>query len=111
PSKCSYCWSSEEGSPVMSIETIKEVVEWLRDFRDDPVTFTFHGGEALLAEGLSNLSPAFALQTNLWKMTPELAGILAEYDIPIGSSLDGPEELNDMQRGKGYYKKTMRGYE
>jgi len=124
PSKCSYCWSSEEGSPVMSIETIKEVVEWLRDFRDDPVTFTFHGGEPLLAgadfyrkalpllaEGLSHLSPAFALQTNLWKMTPELAGILAEYDIPIGSSLDGPEELNDLQRGKGYYKKTMRGYE
>jgi len=124
PSKCSYCWSSEEGSPVMSIETIKEVVTWLSDFRDDPVTFTFHGGEPLLAgadfyrkalplltEGLSHLKPALALQTNLWKMTPELARILAEYDIPIGSSLDGPRELTDLQRGKGYYEKTMRGYE
>lgn len=124
PSKCSYCWSSEEGSPVMSIETIKEVVKWLKDYRDDPVTFTFHGGEPLLAgadfyrkalpllaEGLSHLSPAFALQTNLWKLTPELAQILAEYNIPIGSSLDGPRELTDLQRGKGYYDKTMRGYE
>ena len=120
PSNCSYCWSSEEGSPVMSIETIKEVVKWLKDFRDDPVTFTFHGGEPLLAGAdfyrealplLADLTPAFALQTNLWKMTPELARILAEYNIPIGSSLDGPEELNDLQRGAGYYKKTMQGYE
>ncbi|HID27912.1 MAG TPA: TIGR04083 family peptide-modifying radical SAM enzyme [Methanosarcinales archaeon] len=124
PSNCSYCWSSEEGSPVMSIETIKEVVKWLKNFRDDPVTFTFHGGEPLLAgadfyrkalpllaEGLSHLRPAFALQTNLWKLTPELAQILAEYNIPIGSSLDGPKELNDLQRGKGYYEKTMQGYE
>ncbi|GFO96866.1 arylsulfatase [groundwater metagenome] len=108
----------------MSIETIKEVVEWLKDFRNEPVTFTFHGGEPLLAgadfyrealplltEGLSHLKPALALQTNLWKMTPELAQILAEYDIPIGSSLDGPEELTDLQRGKGYYEKTMQGYE
>ncbi len=124
PSKCSYCWSSEKGSPVMSIETIKEVVTWLKNFRNEPVTFTFHGGEPLmagadfyrealplLAEGLSHLKPAFAMQTNLWLMTPELAKILAEYDIPLGSSLDGPEELNDLQRGKGYYKKTMQGYE
>lgn len=124
PAKCSYCWSSEKGSPVMSIETIKEVVKWLKDFRNEPVTFTFHGGEPLLAgadfyrealpllaQGLSHMKPAFALQTNLWRMTPELAQILAEYDIPIGSSLDGPEELTDFQRGKGYYEKTLQGFE
>ena len=123
PSNCSYCWSSEEGSPIMSIETIEEVVKWLKDFRDDGVTFTFHGGEPLLAgaefykkalpllsEGLSHLKPAFALQTNLWKLTPELARVLAEYDIPIGSSIDGPRELNDLQRGEGYFDKTMQGY-
>ena len=124
PSHCSYCWSSEEGSPMMSIETISDVVEWLKNFRNDRVTFTFHGGEPLLAgadfyrqalpmlsEGLSHLNPEFAMQTNLWRMTPELAEILAEYNVPLGSSIDGPEELNDSQRGKGYYKKTMRGYE
>jgi uncharacterized protein len=123
PSKCSYCWSSDERSPIMSIETIKEVVKWLKDFRNEPVTFTFHGGEPLLAgakfyrealplltEGLSHLKPALAMQTNLWKMTPELAQILADYDIPIGSSLDGPQEITDHQRGKGYYDKTLDGY-
>ncbi|EKF84733.1 TIGR04083 family peptide-modifying radical SAM enzyme [Methanobacterium formicicum] len=124
PSDCEYCWSSEEGSPVMDIDVIKETVEWLKDFRMEPVTFTFHGGEPLLAgydffsealpllaEELAHLKPAFALQTNLWNLTPKMAQLFKEYNIPIGSSLDGPEELNDLQRGKGYYQKTMRGYE
>lgn len=124
PSNCKYCWSSEESSPVMTVDIVKEVVEWLKDFREEPVTFTFHGGEPLLAgydffkqalpliaEGLAQLKPAFALQTNLWNLTDELAELFKEYEIPIGSSLDGPEELNDLQRGDGYFKKTMRGYE
>jgi uncharacterized protein len=34
----------------MSIEMIGSIVAWLKDFRSDPVTFTFHGGEPLLAE-------------------------------------------------------------
>ena len=123
PGNCSYCWSSEEKSPIMSIETIKEVVEWLKNFREDLVTFTFHGGEPLLAgadfyrealpmlaEGVKPKKVAFAIQTNLWKMTDEIAEIFAEYDIPIGSSLDGPKELNDFQRGEGYFERTMRGY-
>ena len=124
PSKCSYCWSSEEGSPVMSIDIVREVVAWLKDFREDRVTFTFHGGEPLLAgaefyrqalpllsQELQKLSPEFAIQTNLWRMTPEIAQILAEYHVPIGSSIDGPEDITDSQRGKGYFKKTMQGYE
>jgi uncharacterized protein len=124
PSDCKYCWSSEEGSPVMTVDIIKDVIEWLEDFRNEPVTFTFHGGEPLLAgydffkealpllaEGLANLKPAFALQTNLWNLTDEMAELFKEYEIPIGSSLDGPEELNDLQRGEGYYKKTINGYE
>ena len=124
PSKCSYCWSSEEGSPIMSIETIRDVVAWLKNFREDRVTFTFHGGEPLLAgpefyrqalpllsQELQHLNPEFAMQTNLWRMTPEIAQILAEYHVPIGSSIDGPGEITDSQRGKGYFEKTMRGYD
>ena len=124
PSNCNYCWSSEENSPIMDIKIIEEVVEWLKNFRDEPITFTFHGGEPLLAgyeffqealtlltEGLKNLKPALAIQTNLWNLTPELAQLLKKYDIPVGSSLDGPLKLNDLQRGEGYYEKTMQGYE
>ncbi len=123
PSDCNYCWSSEEGSPVMDMEIILEMVEWLKDFREEPVTFTFHGGEPLLAgydffkealalisNELSHLNPAFAIQTNLWYMTDELAELFSQYNIPIGSSLDGPEELNDFQRGEGYFERTIKGY-
>jgi uncharacterized protein len=124
PARCSYCWSSEHGSPVMSVDTVKEVVAWLRNFGEERVTFTFHGGEPLLAGPdfyrealpllsgeLSHMKPDFAMQTNLWLMTPELAEILAEYHIPLGSSIDGPEQLNDLQRGIGYFRRTMKGYE
>ena len=124
PSKCHYCWSSDERSPRMSIETVREITEWLKGYQSNQITITFHGGEPLLAgaefyrqalpilsEGLAHLTPTFALQSNLWLLTPDMARILAEYRIPIGSSIDGPEEINDVQRGKGYFKKTMRGYD
>jgi uncharacterized protein len=124
PSNCGYCWSSEEDSDLMTVKTIEKVVKWLENFRDDTVTITFHGGEPLLAgfnfyqkalpklnNGLKHLKPAFALQSNLWNLTDEMAELFSEYNIPIGSSIDGPKELNDYQRGTGYYKKTMKGYE
>ncbi len=124
PSKCKYCWSSEEGSPVMTIDTVREIVAWLREFRKDRVTFTFHGGEPLLAGAdfyrqalpllsgeLAELTPEFAMQTNLWRMTPEIAAVLAQHKVPLGSSIDGPEEICDSQRGDGYFKKCMNGYE
>jgi len=108
----------------MDIETVKEIVAWLKNFRSDRVTFTFHGGEPLLAGAdfyrqalpllsheLADLTPDFAMQTNLWRMTPEIAAILKEYNVPIGSSIDGPEEITDSQRGDGYYAKCMKGYE
>ncbi|WP_369425810.1 TIGR04083 family peptide-modifying radical SAM enzyme, partial [Methanothrix sp.] len=123
PSRCSYCWSSDVSSPVMKIDTVREIVQWLKDIGTDQITITFHGGEPLLAganffrealpllaDGLSHLNPTFAIQTNMWLMTPEIAEILAEYRIPVGSSLDGPSEINDIQRGKGYFDRTMRGY-
>lgn len=124
PANCSYCWSSETTSLVMTKETMDDMVEWLRDFKKEPVTFTFHGGEPLLAgyefyeyaldkisTQLDYLYPAYAIQTNLWLMDDKLAGLFKKYEVPIGSSLDGPKELNDLQRGVGYYDKTLAGYE
>lgn len=124
PANCSYCWSSETTSLVMSGEIMDDVIEWLKDFRKEPVTFTFHGGEPLLAgydffeyaldkisSDLDFLYPAFAVQTNLWKMDEKLASLFKKYNIPIGSSLDGPRKFNDIQRGIGYYEKTLNGYE
>lgn len=33
----------------MDISVIDDIITWLKDFRDDKVHFTFHGGEPLLA--------------------------------------------------------------
>ena len=123
PSSCKYCWSSEEGSPIMSLDTVRATIAWLAGYRSDPLTITFHGGEPLLAgpeffrsalpllsEGLKSNTPSFAIQTNLWRMTDEIAEIFAQYHIPIGSSIDGPESLTDYQRGEGYFGRTMAGY-
>lgn len=124
PANCSYCWSSETTSLVMTKETMDDIIDWLKEFKKEPVTFTFHGGEPLLAGydfyeyALENIStkldflyPAYAIQTNLWKMDDKLAELFKKYDIPIGSSLDGSKKFNDLQRGVGYYENTLAGYE
>ena len=123
PARCRYCWSSDPASPRMGMGTLREVVDWLKGIEKERVTFTFHGGEPLLAGAgfyrealplisreLAHLEPEFAMQSNLWLMTPEIADVLAEYHVPIGTSIDGPEDLNDTQRGEGYFQKTMKGY-
>lgn len=121
PSNCKYCWGSEKNSQMMSTEIIDQIIEWLKDFRDDEVHFTFHGGEPLLAgydfykyslEKLSQLPnvEGFSLQSNIWLLTPEMVDLFKKYNIAISTSIDGPEDINDYQRGEGYFKKTMDNY-
>ena len=80
PSNCKYCWGSENKKEMMDLEIIDQICEWLADFRDDKVHFTFHGGEPLLAgydfyeyslEKLSQLPnfEGFSLQSNIWLLT------------------------------------------
>ena len=105
PANCSYCWNSETVSQVMTKETMDDIIDWLENFKQEPVTFTFHGGEPLLAgydfyehalkqisTKLEHMYPAFAIQTNLWQMDEKTAQLFKKYEIPIGSSLDGPKE-------------------
>lgn len=124
PSNCSYCWGSKKGSGLMDIQVIKDVTKWLENFKDEPVHFTFHGGEPLIAgydfykEALPLLSQdkgyknaGFSLQSNLWLIDDEMSELFHEYNVAVSTSIDGPKELNDFQRGKGYYDRTMEGYD
>lgn len=78
------------------------------------------GGEPLLWEGLFKvLDCGFGvgyetifMNTNGTLMTEEISKRLADYgSFSISVSLDGPEDLHDRIRGKGSYRRTMRGIE
>jgi uncharacterized protein len=136
PASCAYCFGPHAGGKIMDRETIEAVVEWQRALGGGaneadgngrgpgPVEITFHGGEPLvpgarwyrealplLRDGLAPRRVRFAAQSNLWLLTDELCELFREYGVSLGTSLDGPEAINDAQRGAGYFAKTMAGIE
>lgn len=108
---------------LMSRETIESIVRWQNALGEkDALMITFHGGEPLvpgisfynmalplLREGLAPRKLRFSIQSNLWMLTDDLCKFFREYNVSIGTSLDGPEIINDAQRGKGYFQRTMAG--
>jgi uncharacterized protein len=110
----------------MSCENLAAVVRWqnVLNVERRPVEITFHGGEPLvpglrfyrdalplLREGLTANEVQFGMQSNLWLLTEELCALFREHDVSLGTSLDGPETINDAQRGGGYFQRTMTGIE
>ncbi len=87
----------------------------------DDIKLCFHGGEPLIA-GLDFYKMALpaikkhlgssvniSLQSNLWNLTDDFCKLFLKYQVQVGTSLDGPEKINDRQRGSGYFKKTRAG--
>lgn len=109
----------------MGKSTIEAIAKWQQSMADNTkLKITFHGGEPLVAgidffrmalpllrEKLACQRVAFGLQSNLWMLTDEICRLFMEYGVSIGTSLDGPEIINDTQRGPGYYHRTMDGIE
>jgi len=134
PASCAYCFGPHAGGPAMSRDTLEAVVEWQRALGEEPdgdaaaapgtLEITFHGGEPLvpgaawyrislplLRDGMAPRRVRFAAQSNLWLLTDELCEFFAEHRVSLGTSLDGPEAINDAQRGSGYFARTMAGIE
>jgi uncharacterized protein len=125
PASCTYCFGPHEGGPAMRRETVESIMRWQSELNgDEPLEITFHGGEPLAAgiefyrmalpllrEGLSQRTVRFAMQSNLWPLNDEFAKLLRDHGVALGTSLDGPEPINDAQRGKGYFRRTMAGVE
>jgi uncharacterized protein len=109
----------------MRQETVEAVVRWQNTLGDkETLEITFHGGEPLvpgvqfyrmalplLRDGLALRRVRFAMQSNLWLLTDGLCDLFREYGVSLGTSLDGPEPINDAQRGQGYFSRTMAGIE
>jgi uncharacterized protein len=125
PASCAYCFGPHEGGALMAQATVGGVVRWQNALGgDDAIEITFHGGEPLvpgiqfyrmalplLRQGLAPRRVQFAMQSNLWLLTDELCNLLREYGVSLGTSLDGPESINDAQRGQGHFRRTMAGIE
>jgi uncharacterized protein len=119
---CAYCFGPNRG-PVMSLSVLKSAIAFIeKNILPQPrIDITFHGGEPLLAglrwyeKALPLLQDTFGsrlrlhLQSNLWRMDAPMARLFSDYHVHIGTSLDGPKAINDVQRGSGYFDQTMKG--
>jgi uncharacterized protein len=125
PANCMYCFGPHQGGKTMTLETLSAFVDWQQALgENEPLEITFHGGEPLIA-GLEfyqaalpllhdHLSPrkvSFGIQSNLWLLNDSFCDLFREYQVAIGTSLDGPEGINDAQRGRGYFQRTWEGME
>ena len=107
----------------MAKETLEAAIRWqVKVGNHRPLDITFHGGEPLvpgvsfyqmalplLRNQLSPRQVRFSVQSNLWLLSDEICELFRQYQVAIGTSLDGPESVNDAQRGNGYFRKTMAG--
>ncbi len=128
---CSYCYeygedriATPEGkTKFMSEETARQTVDFLLDQSPGRrvVHLTFFGGETLLnfkvvkstIEYAHNRAAEmgkyidFSMTTNATMLTPEIINFLAENNVGVTVSIDGPKESNDQFRvfhnGKGSY--------
>jgi len=117
---CRYCFGPNQGETMLCVGEAIDFIENIAP-EDGSINLTFHGGEPLLAEKgyyeyiLPMLRERFglrlrlSLQSNLWALTDEMIDLIRKYDIRIGTSLDGFEEMCDVQRGREYFQKTMDG--
>lgn len=121
--RCKYCFACAEHSeqPVMSMETVQNIIRFIRHTGQKSGTIEFAGGEALVAFDFikktvqmvkeqipeSEAKISFAIQTNAVLLDEEKLQFIKENDIRIGISLDGNKETNDKTRvyasGKGTY--------
>ena len=123
--RCTYCHAEGGASSEdMSIETASRVLQYLFDVSNNNVTLEFQGGEALLnwpvvqyltenARRINTLRKnlSIAIVTNMMLMDDEKMKFLADHDVIVCSSLDGPADIHDTSRidvaGRSSYAKVV----
>ncbi len=131
---CRYCFYVDEASHRMTSsfgrmcdDTVNTLVRKAFVYADGAVSFTFQGGEPLLA-GLDfyrtfvktvgeyntrRISVSYALQTNATLLDDGFCAFFAEHGFLIGVSLDGTRDIHDSLRrdryGEGTHSSVMSG--
>jgi len=118
--RCKYCIYSEEHSEMqrthsnkkMSWETAKKALDFLKEHSIDStkINIGFYGGEPLLEFDLMKQIITYCNKSFVGKkltynitsngtiLTDEIIMFLKEHDISLMISLDGPKEINDINR-------------
>ena len=110
--RCNYCHAQGGASSEdMSIETASRVLQYLFDVRNNSVTLEFQGGEPLLnwpvvkfltehARKFNTLGKNLniVLVTNMLLMDDEKMRFLADHDVDVCASLDGPADIHDKNK-------------
>ena len=101
----------------MTIQRAEQTVRFIenidRRVGSDRIKIAFHGGEPLaaghdffrfflgrLAETFSGRKMDIGLQSNLGLLDDGFCDLFEKHEVSIGTSLDGPENVNDGQRGR-----------
>lgn len=128
PASCKYCFSNEAAFTVISEKTFFYAIDYIKKIArpkegDDKLTVTFHGGEPLAAgvefykhalpyiKSVFENNVNFHIQSNLWLLNRKFCSLFKKYHVGVGTSLDGPQEINDRQRNAAYFPKTLKGIE
>lgn len=109
---CEYCYQEPQrdagnvaGRGQYDLDLMKKAIE------EEGGPFTLFGGEPLLVP-LEDLERLWewglerwgrnSVQTNGSLITERHIALFAKYDVAVGISVDGPEELNDVRRSGGH---------
>lgn len=110
---CVYCQASVESPQVhysMSIETARQAVDIALGSPNPYLSFEFQGGEPLFnfdvirfilqyaEDKKGNKTITYSLVSNLTMLSSEMLEILQRYNVNISTSLDGHEELHNVNR-------------
>ncbi len=130
--RCAECFvvKSADKLRTMSKETLERVIRATIPYgTKDRVTYHFFGGEPLLRFDHIKLAveileeavavgtimrPLYTITTNLTLLTDEIISFFKKYDVRVGVSVDGPEDIHDRLRayadGGGTFSKVYTNY-
>jgi uncharacterized protein len=129
---CDYCYLPNRDSRArMSLDTIRQIAQRLLDdgLLGQVLTVIWHAGEPLImprsyyeaafsiiAETIGGVCQvSHSIQTNATLIDDEWCALFKKFQVRVGVSVDGPQQLNDQHRktrqGKGSYELVLKGME
>lgn len=108
--KCSYCYANKgnygKENNLMKPDLAHKICEHIDYYFPDVEEISFFGGEPLLnievleiiCNYFSSKSKKFSIVTNLTLLDDKVINLIKQYNITITGSLDGPKDINDINR-------------